>query len=302
LNLEKVNRLDEHKVIATAYFAENTRMMAEMAVMMGEADRAAEWIALVPKIREAFAAAYRRADGSIHTETQTVYAMALGMDLISDPAQREQTAAKFVEKLAADRYHLRTGFLGTPWLLPALSKIGRDDLAMRLLLNEDYPSWGFEIRMGATTMWERWDSIRADGTFGPVDMNSFNHYAYGAVGDWMFQQLGGLQILEPGYKKVRIAPLILKSGLDHARCQLQTPHGLLASDWKVAGHNLELTVTIPGNTSAEIVIPATKAEAVREGQIPAAEAPGVKSVVFKDGQHVLQVGSGRYRFTVQRQR
>ena len=105
------------------------------------------------------------------------------MDIIADPKQREQTAAKFVEKLATDNYHLRTGFLGTPWLLPALTKIGRDDLAMRLLLNEDYPSWGFEIRMGATTVWERWNTIRANGEFGPADMNSFNHYAYGAVGD-----------------------------------------------------------------------------------------------------------------------
>lgn len=300
LNLEEVDRLEEHRVIATAYFAENTRMMAEMAAAIGETREAAEWEALVPRIRDAFVAAYHLPDGSIHTGTQTVYAMALGMSLIADRQQREQTAARFVEKLVADDYHLRTGFLGTPWLLPALSSIGRNELAMRLLLNEDYPSWGFEIRMGATTMWERWNTIGADGEFGPVDMNSFNHYAYGAVGDWMFQHLGGLQILEPGYRKSRIAPLIGQGGLSHARCSIQTPYGLLASEWKVDQDALTLAVTVPVNTRAEVVIPATDAEAVREGTASATSAPGVKESAFKDGRLTLLVGSGRYEFTVSR--
>jgi len=303
LSLENGNyqRLEEHKVIATAYFAENTRMMAEMAAAMGETNPAVEWAALVPKIREAFVAAYRRPDGSIYTGTQTAYALALGMDLIGDPKRREQTAARFVEKLAADNYHLRTGFLGTPWLLPSLSKIGRDDLAMRLLLNEDYPSWGFQIRMGATTMWERWNSIHADGNFGPVDMNSFNHYAYGAVGDWMFQHLGGLQIIEPGYKQSRIAPLIGLGGLTDARCSQRTPYGLLASEWKLADDKLTLTVTIPANTSAEVVIPAENMQAVRESNGPATAARGVKRAAFNDGNLTLLLGSGYYEFNVRRQ-
>jgi alpha-L-rhamnosidase len=303
LSLENGNyqRLDEHKVIATAYFAENTRMMAEMAAALGETNQAAEWTALVPKIREAFVVAYRQPDGAIYTGTQTAYALALGMNMIADTAQREQTASKFIEKLAADNYHLRTGFLGTPWLLPALTKIGRDDLAMRLLLNEDYPSWGFEIRMGATTLWERWNSIRANGEFGPADMNSFNHYAYGAVGDWMFQQLGGLQIVEPGYKKSHIAPLVACGGLMHARCSIQTPYGPLASEWKLANGELTLAVTVPANTSAEVVIPAASTEAVREGNVAAGSAPGVKGAAFKDGKVTLLVGSGRYEFATRRQ-
>jgi alpha-L-rhamnosidase len=222
--------------------------------------------------------------------------MALGMDLIVDPTQRAQTAEKFVEKLAADNFHLRTGFLGTPWLLPALSRIGRDDLAMRLLLNEDYPSWGFEVRMGATTMWERWNSIRADGEFGPVDMNSFNHYAYGAVGDWMFQHLGGLQLVEPGYKQARIAPLVGPGGLSHARGSLRTPYGLLACDWKWVDGELTLALTVPANTSAEVVIPARSEDAVRESGRPLAVAPGVKASAFKDGRLTVQLGSGCYTF------
>jgi alpha-L-rhamnosidase len=302
LHLEKADRLDEHPVIATAYFAEDTRMMSEMAAALGAQDLSKDWAVLALKISSAFCTAYRTSDGTIYPETQTVYAMALGMNLIVDPKQRDQTAKKFIEKLKADNYHLKTGFLGTPWLLPALSGIGRDDLAMRLLLNEDYPSWGFEIRMGATTMWERWNSIRADGEFGPVDMNSFNHYAYGAVGDWMFQHLGGLQILEPGYKTFRVAPLVENSSLRQVRCQLQTPYGFISSAWTRTDHELRLVVNVPVNTSAEVIIPAKSVDSVREGNHPAVATAGVVDAVFKSGHLTLNVGSGRYEFVVRQSR
>lgn len=299
LSLEGADRRREHAVIATAYFAEDTRMMAGMAAALGKSARAGELTALVPRIREAFVRAYCQPDGSIHMGTQTVYAMALGMDLIPDSAQRELTARRFVDKLAGDDYHLRTGFLGTPWLLPALTKIGRDDLALRLLLNEDYPSWGFEIRMGATTMWERWNTIRADGEFGPMDMNSFNHYAYGAVATWMFQHLGGLQALEPGYKHARITPLIGQGGLTHARGSLHTPYGLLESEWSTENNHLTLSVKVPANTSTEILIPTADPVTVKEGNEGrvAISAPGVRSHAFANGKLLLEVGSGHYRFT-----
>lgn len=301
LHLEKVDRTQEHRVIATAYFAENTRMMSEMAAALGDAALANELASLLPKIRSAFVDAYCAADGSIYTGTQTVYAMALGMDLIADPAQRERVVAKFLEKLAADDYHLKTGFLGTPWLLPALSRIGRDDLALRLLLNEDYPSWGFEIRMGATTMWERWNSIRADGEFGPVDMNSFNHYAYGAVGDWMFQRLGGLQIVEPGYKKFRVAPLFGAGNLNHARCQLQTPRGLIVCEWTMTDEKLTVHVVAPPNTHADVVLPAPQIDAIREGGKPIASVAGITPAKTRENEVTLSIGSGSYEFVVSRQ-
>jgi alpha-L-rhamnosidase len=298
LNLENVDRLQEHKVIGTAYFAEDTRMMSEMAAEIGESSRAQEWAALVSQIKQAFTDAYVKPDGSVYMNTQTVYAMALGMDLICDRAKRENAAQKFLEKLEADNYHLKTGFLGTPWLLPALSSIGRYDLAFRLLLNEDYPSWGFEVKMGATTMWERWNTIRANSEFGPVQMNSFNHYAYGAVADWMFKHIGGLQALEPGYKKSRIAPLIGLGGLASARGNLRTVYGLLACDWKIANGMLTLDVTVPANTASELFIPAAEAKAVLEGASPAASAPGVRSSSFSNGVLTLTLGSGHYKFTV----
>ena len=298
LSLEGVDRMREHPVIATAYFAENTRMMAEMAAALGEADQAAAWQALAGRIRRAFVQAYRQPDGRIEPGTQTVYALALGMGLLAPGPERDATAARFVEKLAADNHHLKTGFLGTPWLLPALSHIGRDDLAMRLLLNDDYPSWGFEIRMGATTVWERWNGIDADGEFGPVAMNSFNHYANGAVGDWMFHRLGGLQMIEPGYRKSRIAPLLSHPAVNHAKASQRTPFGLLASEWRRAGDRLHLSVQVPVGTTAEVLLPVSHPGLVREGRQAASRAPGVVQADWKDGMLVLRLASGRYRFHV----
>lgn len=298
LSLEGVDRLREHPTIATAYFAENTRMMAEMAAALGEADRARAGHALAQRIRQAFVRAYRRGDGRIRPGTQTAYAMALGMGLLAPGPESDATAARFVDKLAADQHHLKTGFLGTPWLLPALSAIGRDDLAMRLLLNDDYPSWGYEIRMGATTVWERWNSIGPDGAFGPVDMNSFNHYANGAVGDWMFQHLGGLQLVEPGYRRSRIAPLVSHPALSHAKASLRTPYGLLASHWRRAADGLHLEAQVPVGTEAEIVLPAPDPQRVREGRHAASHAPGVRQARWKDGVLTLRLGSGHYEFHV----
>ncbi|MBN2068312.1 MAG: family 78 glycoside hydrolase catalytic domain [Opitutales bacterium] len=294
LNLEDADRLEEHKVIATAYFAENTMMMSEMADALGEKEKATQWYELSQQIRDAFCRIYRNEDGSIYTGTQTVYAMALGMKLITSPMERKQTAEKFIEKLHADNYHLKTGFLGTPWLLPALSEIGRNDLAMKLLLNTDYPSWGYEISMGATTMWERWNTIQADGSFGPVEMNSFNHYAYGAVGDWIFQHLGGIQILEPGYKQSHIEPLY--NALKESSCSLQTAYGTLSVDWKQTDTSLEVSVVIPVNTTSDIVIPCKSITDVYEGDSPAITSAGVSHYQFKEGKLILTTGSGTYQF------
>ncbi|MBN2293311.1 MAG: hypothetical protein JXM70_12850, partial [Pirellulales bacterium] len=292
------NRLEEHKVIATAYFAEDTRMMSEMAAVMGESSLSAQWAALVPQIRSAFVNAYRNANGSIYQGTQCAYAIALGMNMVTDPAQRNETAARFIEKLAADNYHLRTGFLGTPWLLPALTGIGRNDLAFRLLLNQDYPSWGFPISMGATTMWERWNSINPDGTFGPVDMNSFNHYAYGAVGNWMYGNIGGLQALEPGYKKSLIAPLIGFGGLTSASCSQETVYGRLATDWSISDTNITLRVEVPVNTTAVVHVPAGPGATIDEGGLPAETANGVQLLKRESGLAEFLVVSGTYEFTV----
>jgi alpha-L-rhamnosidase len=283
-------------VMGTAYLAEDARMMSEMAAAVGEDADAAEYAQLSADARAAFAEAFISADGTVNGNSQTAYAMALGMDLVPD-ALRDAVAAKFVAKLAAKNNHLTTGFLGTPWLLPALSSIDRDDLAYRLLMHEDYPSWGYEVANGATTMWERWDSIKPDGSFGDVGMNSFNHYAYGAVGDWMYQNVGGIAAVEPGYKKSRIAPRI-GGGLTHGSGDLESVYGAIATDWTVTAEDLSLSVEIPVNTTAEVVLPADNPWSVTEGGALLDDVEGISDVTSADGEVTLTVGSGSYEFEV----
>ncbi|GAA3896005.1 alpha-L-rhamnosidase [Streptomyces lacrimifluminis] len=285
----------EQGILGTAYYAENARMMAETAKALGDEAAASDYGRLSADIRDAFTKAYVAADGTVKGNSQTGYAMALGMNLVPDPALVAKVGERFVAKLALTDHHLRTGFIGTPLLLPALSRIGRDDLAYRMLLHKDYPSWGYEVASGATTMWERWNSIMPNGDFGPVDMNSFNHYAYGAVGDWMFQNIGGLSSIEPGYKRSRIAP-VPGGGLTEGSGSLKTVYGLLASKWSTRDGTLDLKVTVPVNTVAEVHVPATSRSAVTEGGRPARAAKGVRFLRMENGAAVFEVGSGSYRF------
>ncbi|MFI5430232.1 OmpL47-type beta-barrel domain-containing protein [Aeromicrobium sp. UC242_57] len=190
---------------------------------------------------------------------------------------------------------MTTGFLGTPWLLPALSSIDRDDLAYTMILKKDYPSWGYEIEMGSTTMWERWNSIGPDGSFGDEGMNSFNHYAYGAVGDWMYQNIGGISALKAGYKQSRIAPEV-GGGLTSGHGTYESVYGTISSEWKAEGKNLDLDVTIPVNTTSKVVIPAANLTAVTEGGKPLAEVDGVSDVELADGVATFTIGSGSYSF------
>ena len=207
---------------------------------------------------------------------------------------------KLAERVASRGYHLSTGFLGTPDLLPALTDTGNLDIAYRLLTNKDYPSWGYEIARGATTIWERWDSIRPDGTFGDVSMNSFNHYAYGAVGDWMYRTIGGIQPDDaaPGYRHFTIAPRP-GGGLTSARATHRSRYGQIVSSWKLdpAGQ-MSLDVSVPGNTTATVEIPAASRWSVTEGGQPAAGAGGVTFVKMAGANAVFTVGAGNYRFAV----
>ncbi|MEQ0562337.1 family 78 glycoside hydrolase catalytic domain [Amycolatopsis sp. NEAU-NG30] len=288
-------------VLGTAIWAQDVRMMAEMAAAVGRTAEVAEYTKLHADVRAAFTNAYVAADGTVRGNSQTGYALALGMDLITDPALKARAGEKYVAKLAQSGNHLRTGFIGTPWLLPALTNIGRDDLAYTLLSQKDYPSWGYEIGKGATTVWERWNSIQPDGTFGPVDMNSFNHYAYGAVADWMHQYIGGLRIAEAGYHRSIVEPHI-GGGLTHAEGAIDTVYGKLSNAWALTGDGLTMTVTVPVNTTAEVVIPSGGAASVTESGKQLRSAPGVLDVRYDPAKKatVVVVGSGQYRFSARK--
>ncbi|TGN30616.1 family 78 glycoside hydrolase catalytic domain, partial [Aeromicrobium chenweiae] len=298
LNLDDSTSVD---VLGTAYYAEDARMLSEMAKVIGQDEDAAEYAAMSAAVRQAFTDKLIAADGTVQGGSQTAYALALGMNLVTDPALRVKVGEKFVAKLKTSDYHLTTGFLGTPWLLPALSSIDRSDLAYTMLLKKDYPSWGYEIANGATTMWERWNSIGPDGSFGDEGMNSFNHYAYGAVGDWMYQNIGGISAVTAGYKTSRIAPEV-GGGLTSGHGTYESVYGTISSQWKKTGKDLTLDIEVPVNTTSQVSIPAQNLLSVTEGSTSLADAAGVSDVSFKDGVATFTVGSGSYSFRADAQR
>ncbi|MDX3235964.1 family 78 glycoside hydrolase catalytic domain [Streptomyces sp. ME03-5709C] len=293
LNLDDATPAD---VLDTAFVAKSTREFAQMAAAIGRGGDAAAYEQRYEAIRSAYQAAFIGGDGTVKGDSQTSYILTLTNDLA--PAdRREKVVAKFVAALERRDYHLSTGFLGVDGLLPALTEAGRTDIAYRLLQHEDYPSWGYEIGKGATTVWERWNSINPDGTFNDVGMNSFNHYAYGAVGEWMYRTMAGVSAAEPGYRKVLIAPEP-GEGVDHVDFSHQTPYGTVRSAWDTTGGAMKLDVTVPANTTAEVRIPAANRWAVTEGGTPIGEVDDVTYVEQADGDVVLEVGSGRYAFAV----
>ena len=283
-------------VMGTAYYAYVARLMSEMAAAIGEDVDADRYAQLAERGATVFADRFIAEDGTITGDSQAGYAVALGMKLVPED-KRDAVAENFLEALERRDFHLATGFLGTPWLVPALSESGHLDDAYRLLMNETFPSWGYEVAMGATTMWERWDSIKPDGSFGDVSMNSFNHYAYGAIGDWMYRNIGAIAPGSPGYKHSIIAPNP-GGGLTHANASYESVYGTIATDWEQSGKNFSLRVTIPENTTATVVLPAESAWAVTESGIAVAQADGVTAVSSSAGRTSVEVGSGRYEFAV----
>ncbi|GGZ83435.1 hypothetical protein GCM10010389_21590 [Streptomyces echinoruber] len=192
-------------VVATACFARSADLVARAARALGEDPRPYE--TLSARVREAFAEAYVSADGRIKGDTQTAYVPALSFGLLpEDGGVRRAAADRLVELIEGRDRHLSAGFLGTPLLLPVLTAVGRTDVAHRLLHRRTFPSWGYQIDRGATTMGERWDSIRPDGGFQDPSMNSFNHYAYGSVGEWMYRDITGISPGAPGFSHIVVRP------------------------------------------------------------------------------------------------
>ncbi|MGW7752714.1 alpha-L-rhamnosidase [Streptomyces violaceusniger] len=270
-------------VIATAYFAHATDLVARTAQVLDEDP--APYEDLLARIKTAFNRAYVSTDGRIKGDTQTAYVLALSMDLL--PAALRKPAADRLVALIQDRdWHLSTGFLGTPRLLPTLTETGHTDVAYRLLHQRTFPSWGYQIDRGATTMWERWDSIKPDGSFQDVGMNSFNHYAYGSVGEWMYQNITGIAPAAPGFREILIRP---RPGgeVRSAEGRYDSLFGPVTTRWS-QGEDFTLTVSIPVNTTAQIWVPARRASDVTRR--------GGRLLRMADGCAVFAVGSGTHHF------
>jgi alpha-L-rhamnosidase len=280
--------------IATAYFAHSTDLVARAARALGKTADADRYEMLFKGVRAAFQREFVSGAGRVGENTQTAYALAIAFDLLPDSLV-PLAAARLAAGVRARDMHLTTGFLGTPQLLPVLSATGHLDVAYGLLMQRSYPSWLYPITRGATTMWERWDGIRPDSSFEDADMNSFNHYAFGAVGDWMYQTIGGIALdaAAPGGKRVRIAPRPA-AGLTHARASLETLFGTVVSSWQLDPRHFVLSVTVPPNTTADVTLWGTTVDRVREGARPVTGAE-------QRGQDVVvTVGSGTYAFAVAR--
>jgi len=219
--------------------------------------------ALADRVHSAFGKHYVTDGGRITSDCATVYALAIEFGLL-DGADRQGAGDRLAELARANGYRVSTGFAGTPFVTGALSSTGHLDDAYRLLLERECPSWLYPVTMGATTVWERWDSMLPDGTINPGEMTSFNHYALGAVADWMHRTIGGIAPLEPGYARVLVEPQP-GGGLTWARGGLDTSHGRIETSWSIDGDRFQLDVTIPDGVAATVRVPGEDAIEVGAG-------------------------------------
>ncbi len=243
----------DRDLIATAYFAYSTSLMAKIAKIIGKTEDHQNYSNLFQKIREAFQNEYLTTAGRLMSNTQTAYTLALQFDLI--PEHQKDQAALYLAERVNHFNHITTGFLGTPIISFALSENGYYEEAYKLLLRKEFPGWLYPVTKGATTIWERWDGIKPDGSFQDKGMNSFNHYAYGAIANWMYQVIGGIQISESnaGFKTVIIEPHP-GGEITWANTSYNSIHGMIESKWEEDGSALSLDVTIPANCSGIIRI------------------------------------------------
>jgi len=281
----------EKDLIATAYYYYSTSLLSKIAAIIGQKEDAANYQKLAADIKTAFIQEFITPNGRLVSHTQTAYALALAFDLLPDNLVPKAAAyfAADVQKFG----HLTTGFVGTPLLCKTLSAIGRDDLAFMLLNNKKYPSWLYPVLQGATTIWERWDGQKPDGTFQDVGMNSFNHYAYGAIGEWLYRHVAGIDIDtdHPGYKHILLAPHP-GGGLKNANAEIFTIYGKASSSWKFENEDFVYEVVIPANTTAAVTLPYANADQVKQDGLV------IKAGFVQTNKDVeINLGSGKYVFS-----
>ena len=239
------------ELVGACFGAQSLTAIAEVAELLGRPDEGADYRLRASRVRAAFAVEYLDPNGLLPTDLQGPYVLALAFDMVPEPC-RAGLVQRLVELVHANGDRLDTGFVSVPYLLDVLWENGHPELARTLLWQSNCPSWLYEVDRGATTIWEAWDAIRPDGTVGTV---SFNHYAFGCVDDFLFRRVAGLQVVEPGYRRSRIAP-DLDGPLERVAAGLETPYGRLATTWsrRTAG-GVTITVAVPANTTASVVLP-----------------------------------------------
>lgn len=285
-------------LIATAFYAHSTQILINTAKVLGEQEDVIKYSELLTKIKAAFLNEFLTPNGRLLSSTQTAYVLALNFDLLPEQ-YRQSTADRLVDNIKNYGNHLTTGFLGTPYLCNVLTRFGYSNIAYTLLLQPTYPSWLYPVKMGATTIWERWDGQKTDSTFQSVGMNSFNHYAYGAIGDWMYRKMVGLDTYEDGvgYKHIKVQPHI-GGGFSHASASLETYYGKMSNSWRIESNKIMMDVEIPDNTDAIIYIPSNKIENITESGQSLSQIKEIKIIESRDGYVQVSVGSGNYHFII----
>ncbi|GGM37976.1 family 78 glycoside hydrolase catalytic domain [Promicromonospora citrea] len=252
-------------LVATAYLVRSCDLTARAAAVLGRDDEARRFAETADRARAAFGTAYVTRDGDLTSASQTAYALALRFDLVRDAALRERLGRRLAALVEKNGYRIGTGFVGTPIVADALTDTGHLETAARLLLETGNPSWLYPVTMGATTIWERWDSMLEDGTINPGEMTSFNHYALGAVADWLHRTVAGLAPAEPGYRTILVAPRPI-AGLDHAEAALDTPYGRARVAWRRTGDDVVVEADVPPNARAVVRLPGAPQETVGSGR------------------------------------
>ncbi|MFC1766106.1 family 78 glycoside hydrolase catalytic domain [Planctomycetota bacterium] len=277
-------------LICQAHFARSTDLLLRAAKILGKEEDVTIYSELLTKVKKVFLDEFVTPNGRMASSTQTAYALALGFELLPE-AQREAAAARLVADVRKFK-HITTGFLGTPLICHVLSDFGYEKEAFMLLNRKQYPSWLYPVTQGATTIWERWDGQKPDGTFQSKGMNSFNHYAYGAIGEWLYRYVAGIEIdaSQPGYKHILIQPHP-GGGLTHAQAHLDSLYGRIASHWIIKDQSLVLEIEIPANTSATVSLPRAMLASVTTG-----DTHVLRSAHQQGDAVVVSVGSGSYRF------
>lgn len=271
--------------IASACYLYSAELTAKAARALGKGEDASYYQGLADEIRAAMQREYFTETGRIAIDTQTAMVLALQMNIVPESA-RERMLARLREKLDQDKVHLTTGFVGTPYLCPMLTENGMVDYAYTLFLNEDFPSWLYEVNMGATTIWERWNSVLPDGRISDTGMNSLNHYAYGSIVEWMYRYMCGLNPSEenPGFRRFTVRPYP-DARFEHARAEYESVYGTIVTGWRRVGDGWEYEVIVPFDTEAEFILPA--GQQVRDAEAhPRLAAAG--RVTLGPGRYVIE--------------
>jgi alpha-L-rhamnosidase len=279
-------------LIATMFYAHSAQLVARAAAVLGKTEDAKTYNDLFEKVKTTVINTYVTNEGHVTAESQTGYVLALMFDLLPEN-MRSKATQYLVEDIRDRGNHLSTGFLGTPYLCHVLSQNGRTSVAYDLLLQQTFPSWLYPVKMGATTIWERWDGQKTDSTFQDKGMNSFNHYAYGAIGDWMYRVITGIEIGQPGYKQILIQPKPDKR-LSYAKASFESSYGEITSGWEIKDGKMIMHIKIPANTTATVTLPSVSSDQVTENGTSITTA--FKNIKQDNGNTILEIGSGEYIF------